>query len=69
MSKWLSRKLAVVGGGCSLATAVPLLFKQFGVSENVTLAALALVASLTTYYLKANKDSKGLESGSTNGPA
>lgn len=58
MSKWLSRKFFVVQQGFLLSAGVPVAFKHFGVSEQVTLASLALITLIAGYYFKVNKDLK-----------
>jgi hypothetical protein len=62
MRKWLSRKLAVVLLGTGLFSFLPILYKQVGVSDPVSLVALGALTSLLGYYLKINKDSKAFES-------
>lgn len=61
MSKWLSRKFFVVQQGFVLSAGVPVIFKYFGVSEQVTLASLALITLIAGYYFKVNKDLKKTE--------
>ena len=56
--KWLSRKFFVVQQGFSLFAGVPVLFKHFGVSDQVTLASLAGLTLIAGYYFKVNKDMK-----------
>lgn len=56
--KWLSRKFFVVQQGLSLFAGVPILFKYFQVSDQVTLASLAGLTLVIGYYFKINKDTK-----------
>lgn len=59
--KWLSRKLAVVTAGSGLYATLPVIFKHFGVSDDVALASIVGLTALLSYYLKMNKDSKAYE--------
>lgn len=69
MSKWLSRKFFVVQQGFTLFAGVPVLFKHFGVSDSVTLAAMGGLTLIAGVYFKVNKDLKLSEAsdGSDNG--
>ena len=58
--KWLSRKLILGSVGLGLYSGIPVLFKQFGVSDTVTLAALAGITLIIGYYFKVNVDTKSL---------
>ena len=70
MAKWFSRKFLVVQECLLVATAAPVIFKHFGVSEQVTMTVLGLITLVVSYYFKVNKDLKAGESnGSDNGHA
>lgn len=56
--KWLSRKLFLVVSGGLTISYLPIVYKQMGVSDTLSLLVIGTLTSIILWYLKINKDSK-----------
>lgn len=59
--KWLSRKFCLAIIGMGLYSGLPVLYKNAGVSDPVSLAGLAGLTLIIGYYFKLNVTAKTLE--------
>jgi hypothetical protein len=56
LKSFLSKKLALVVSGSAAISYLPILYKQVGVSDNVSLLVIGTLTSIVLWYLKINKD-------------